>query len=120
MIIGSPPFHVGQQLWGQLRGRPGAACQSRHAMTNGQIDPLDESGVEPSREAHPLQGEREICLCPQAHHGCDPRQLAPPVAFLHLTVDQARRHLPPTCYPPSLNHLKPLAKMGREGIEVQV
>jgi len=24
------------------------------------------------------------------------------------------------CFPPSLNHLKPLANMGREGIKVQM
>jgi hypothetical protein len=59
MIIGSPPFHVGQQLWGLLSGRPGAACQRCHAMSDGQIHPLDESGVESSREA---QSEAQATL----------------------------------------------------------
>ena len=25
---------------------------------------------------------------------CNPKQLAPPIAFFHLAIDQARRHLP--------------------------
>src|SRR5579864_1727666 len=109
MIVGSPPFQVGQELWGLLGRGPGATRQRRYSMTDGQIDPLDKSGVQASREAHTLQGEREICLCPQTHHVCDPQQLASAVAFLHQAVDQARRHLPLTYMPPSLNHLKPLS-----------
>ena len=120
MIVCSPPFQVGQQLWGELRRGPGATRQRRYSMTDGQIDPLDESGVQPPREAHPLQGDGEICLCPETHHRRDPRQLTPPVAFLHLAVDQTRRHLPPTCYPPSTTFCEPLSKVGREGIKVQV
>jgi hypothetical protein len=120
MIVRSPPALVGQQLWGELRRGPGATSQRRYSMTDGQIDPLDKSSVESSREAHPLQGEREICLCSQAHHVRDPYQLAPPIVFLHLAIDQARRHLPPMCYPPSMTRLSPLAKMGREGIKVQI
>ena len=89
-------------------------------MTDRQIQTLDKSGIQSPREAHPLQGGREICLCPQAHHLRDPRQLTPPIAFFHLAVDQTRRHLPSMCFPPSLNHLKPLAEMGRQSIKVQV
>ena len=89
-------------------------------MTDAQIHPFNEGGVQPSREAHPLQGTRESSLCPKAHYRRDLNQLASPVAFLHLAIDQASRHLPPTCYSPLMTHLKPLAKMGREGIEVQI
>ena len=120
MIGSSPPFHVSQQLWGKLRRGPRAACQSRHPVTNAQIHPLAKSGVQPSGEAHPLQGVLESGLCSQAHHRRDPRQLTPPVAFLHLAVDQTRRHLPPTCYPPSTTFCEPLSKMGRQRIKVQV
>ncbi len=56
----------------------------------------------------------EICLCPEAHHRRDSHQFATPVAFLHLTVYQLRRHLPPKCFPPSATHLKPVSKMGGE------
>ncbi len=120
MIVGSPPLEMSQQLWGLLSGGPGATSQRRYSMTDAQINPFNKSGVEPSREAHPLQGDREICLCPEAHHLRDPRQLTPPIAFFHLAVDQTRRHLPSMCFPPSLNHLKPLAEMGRESIKVHI
>jgi hypothetical protein len=111
MIISAPPFHVNQELWGELRCGPGAACQRGHPMTDSEIGPLNTSGVEPSRQAQSQQGDRESGLCPQAHHRRDPRQLTPPVGFLHLPVDQACRHLPLT---PSPTHLKSLPKMGRE------
>ena len=54
MVVGSPPFQMGQQLWSLLGRGPGAACQSRHAMADRQIHPLNESCVQPSREAHSL------------------------------------------------------------------
>ena len=120
MIIGAPPFQVGQQLWSLLGRGPGATRQRCHPMTDAQIHSLDKSGVQPSREAHPLQGEREICLCPKPHHVRDANQLAPLVAFFHLAVDQALRHLPLACFPPSTTSCEPLSKMGREGIEVQI
>jgi hypothetical protein len=50
----------------------------------------------------------------------DPHQLAPSVTFLYLAVHQARRYLPSTCLPPSMPHLKPVSKMSRQGIEVQI
>jgi hypothetical protein len=87
MIVGSPPFHVSQELWSELRRSPRATRQRCYPMADGQIHPLDKSGVQPSREAHPLQGVREICLCSQAHHRRDANQLAPLVAFFHLAVD---------------------------------
>ena len=120
MILGSPPLQVGQQLWGGLRRGPGATRQRCHPMADGQIDPLDTSGVESTRETQSLQGDFESRLCPQAHHMRDSHQLAPPVAFFHLAIYQARRYLPLAYMPPSPNHLKPLAKMGCEGIEVQI
>ena len=40
-------------------------------------------------------------------------QLAPPVAFLHLTVDQSCLHLPAA-------QSRPLAKVGGEGIKVEI
>ena len=59
MIVRSPPFQMGQQLWGLLGSGPGAACQRRHAMSHRQIHPLDKSRVQPSREAQSLQGDLE-------------------------------------------------------------
>ena len=50
----------------------------------------------------------------------DPNQLAPPVAFLHLAVDQPRCHLPLAHVAPALTHLKPPSKMSRERIEVEI
>ena len=120
MIVCSPPLEMSQELWGLLGSGPGATRQRCHAMTDAQIHPLDESGIQSSREAHPLQGDREICLCPQAHHVRDPHYLAPPVAFLHLAVDQTCRHLPLAHVSPSPTSCEPVSKMGREGIEIQI
>jgi hypothetical protein len=50
----------------------------------------------------------------------DPPQLAPLVAFFHLPIDQAHRHLPLACFPPLAIHLEPLSKVSGEGIEVQI
>src|SRR5215467_6192105 len=49
-----------------------------------------------------------------------PNQLAPSVAFLHLTVDQLRCHLPLAHVAPATTHLEPLAKVGRERIKVEI
>ena len=68
----------------------------------------------------PHQGGCESGLCPQPHHRCDSRQPTPPVTFLHLAVDQARRHLPLTHVPASTTLLEPVPKMGRQGIKGQV
>jgi hypothetical protein len=68
VIIASPPLKVGQKLWSLLGSRPGATCQRGYCMSNGQIHPLDKGGVQPSREAQPLQGDSENGLCPQTHH----------------------------------------------------
>jgi hypothetical protein len=89
-------------------------------MAHRQIHPLDESGVEPSRQAQFLQGSLKSGLCPQAHHMGHPNQLTPSVAFLHLTVDQPRCHLPLAHVAPATTHLEPLTKVGRESIEVQI
>jgi hypothetical protein len=118
--VGTPPLQVGQQVWGLLRRGPRAACESCHAMPDGHIHPLDEGGVESSRKTQSLQGDFEICFCPQAHHLRDSRQLATPVAFLHLTGDQLSCHLPPAYDLPSATHLKPVSKMGGQRREIGV
>ncbi len=50
----------------------------------------------------------------------DPNQLAPSVAFLHLAVDQPRRHLPLASMPSLAINLEPVSKMGCESIEIQI
>ena len=120
MIGSSPPFQMRQQPWGRLRRGPGAAGQRCHAMADGQIHPLNKSGVQPSREAQSHQGHLESGLCPQAHHVRDPNQLAPSVAFLHLAIDQTSLHLPPALVAPSTFHVSPPPKMGRQGIKVHI
>ncbi len=96
MIVSSPPFQVGQQLWGLLGRGPGATCQRCYPMSDGQIHPFNTSGVQPSREAQSQQGDLESGVCPKAHHMRDPYQLPPSVTFFHLAIDQARRYLPST------------------------
>ena len=46
MLVGTPPLQMDQQLWRLLRRRPAATSQCGYAMTNGQIDSFNESGVE--------------------------------------------------------------------------
>ena len=50
----------------------------------------------------------------------DAHQLAPPVACVHLAVDQARRHLPLAHGVPWATQLEPLTEVSREGIEVEI
>jgi hypothetical protein len=50
----------------------------------------------------------------------DPNQLAPSVALFHLTIDQARRHLPLTHVPASTTSYEPVSKMSGESIEVHI
>jgi hypothetical protein len=89
-------------------------------MTHRQIHPFDKSRVQPTREAQSLQGDCEICSCPEAHHVRDANQFAPTVAFFHLTVDQISRHLPLSHHPPATTSCEPVAKMGCQSIKVQV
>ena len=89
-------------------------------MTDSGIHPLDKSGVQSSRETQSLQGDRESGACLKAHHVRDLHQLAPPVTFFHLTLYQLCCHLPLVHFPASTKHFKPLAKMSRQSIEVQI
>ena len=67
-----------------------------------------------------LQRGFESGLCSKAHHVSDPHQLAPSVAFLHLAVDQVWLNLPLAHVTPSTTQLKPLTKVGRESIKVEI
>jgi len=51
MIVRAPPLQMSEQVRRLLCRRPGATSQRRYPMADGQIHPLDESGVQPSREA---------------------------------------------------------------------
>ncbi len=121
MLGSPPPFQMSQKVWGLLGRGPRATCQRSYPMTDAQIDPFNTSGVQPSREAHPRPRDREICLCPEAHHVRDSHQLTPPGALFHLAVDQTRRHLP-TFALSSLDDAprEPVSKMGREGREIHM
>ena len=112
MVVGSPSLEVGQQVWSLLGRGPGAARQRCYPLTDRQIQPFDKSGIESPRETQFLQSGLESSLCSKAHHVRHTNQLAPLVAFLHLAVDQARRHLPPAPMPSSVTSLEPLSKMG--------
>jgi hypothetical protein len=47
MIVRTPPLEMSEQVWGLLRRRPGATSQRGYCMSDGQIHPLDKSGVQP-------------------------------------------------------------------------
>ncbi len=117
---GSPPFQVGQELWGGLGCGPAATCQSCHPMTDRQLHPFKTCGVQPPREAYPRPRSLEICLCPQAHQcvtcTCLRRQelcftwpYMRPAATCRLS-----------CFPPLARHLEPLSNMGWKGRKVHV
>ncbi len=89
-------------------------------MSDGQIHPLNESGVQPPREAQSLEGDLESVFCPKAHHVRDAHELASRVTFFHLTIDQFRSYLPLIDFPAAATHLKPVSKMGRERIEIEI
>ena len=50
----------------------------------------------------------------------DADQLAPPVAFFYLAVDQTCRHLPSEDSAPLATHLEPVPKMSRQRIKVEI
>jgi hypothetical protein len=50
----------------------------------------------------------------------DPYQLVSTGAFFHLAIDQVSRHLPLAHVAPSATYLEPLAKVSREGKEIEV
>jgi hypothetical protein len=54
MVVGPPPLQMGQQLGRLLCGGPGPACESGHAMSDGQIHALNESRVQLPRKAQSL------------------------------------------------------------------
>jgi hypothetical protein len=45
VVICTPPFQMDKQLRGCLHGRPCPTCQSRDALPQRQVDPLNECGV---------------------------------------------------------------------------
>ena len=51
VIVGAPPLQVGEQMWSLLGRGPRATRQRRYSMASRQIDSLNESRVESSREA---------------------------------------------------------------------
>ena len=108
---GSPPFKMGEEMWGGLGAGPGAARQSCHPMADGQIHSLQTSGVQLSREAEVLQRDPESGLCPKAHHVRDPNQLAPPATLFHLAGDQTRRSPPSKGFGPTTPYVWPLSNM---------
>jgi hypothetical protein len=69
---------------------------------------------------NPRPRDLESRASPKAHHVSNPHQLTPPIAFLHLTIEQLCRHLPLVYFPASTNHFKPLSKMSRQSIEVHI
>ena len=48
MVGRSPPFQMGQQLWGLLGRGPRATGQRCYPMTDSQIHSLDKSGIQSS------------------------------------------------------------------------
>jgi hypothetical protein len=54
MVVRAPPLQMSQQVRGLLRSGPGPSGESCHAMANGEIHALNESGIESSREAEVL------------------------------------------------------------------
>jgi hypothetical protein len=54
MIVGTPPLQMSQELWSLLGRGPRTSCERCHSVTDGQIHPLDTSGVQSPRKTHPL------------------------------------------------------------------
>jgi hypothetical protein len=50
MIVRAPPLQMGQEVWGLLSSGPGPSRERCHAVTDRQIQPFNECGVESSRE----------------------------------------------------------------------
>jgi hypothetical protein len=120
MVVGPPPFQMGEQGRRLLCCRPGATSQRRSSMSHCQIHSFNERRVQPPREAQSLQGGLESVFCSKTHDVRDANQLASPLEFFHLAREQTSRHLPLSHDPPAMTSCDPVAKMGREGRAVQV
>ena len=60
MIVRAPPFDMQEQMFGVLSQRPGLAHQGSNTSADGQIDPLNESGLNEGRRVILLQKRIEI------------------------------------------------------------
>jgi hypothetical protein len=54
MVIGGPPLERGEQFARESGGGPGATGEGCPGVSQGEIDSLDNSGIEGAREAEGL------------------------------------------------------------------
>src|SRR5512136_1717877 len=118
MVIGAPPFQMGEQFACELSGGPAATGQSRQRMSQGEIDPLDESSVEGAREPERLEPVGQAGQVAQPHAPLDASELAAAIGLLDLTVQQVERDLPKGFACDDIGD--PLTEVGGDGIEVEV
>ena len=62
MVVRAPPFDMQEQMFRVLSQRPGLAHQRSDTPADGQIDPLNESGLNELRKAIPDEAGEALQL----------------------------------------------------------
>jgi hypothetical protein len=89
----SPPLKVCLEFGSELRGGPRAAGECGQALALGQVDPLDESGVDRAGETQMLESRPQVVSLSQLHVALNCEDLASPTGLLDLAMQQRQRDL---------------------------
>ena len=116
MIIQAEPFAVQQQMALGLSVGPGAPGEGGDRLAQGEVDALDEGGLDQRSQAHLAQaGEERAAFSPE-HPGVGERDPPSVFALDQLTVKQVVAGLPVVAT--GARRTKPVTKMSGEGVEV--
>ena len=118
MVVGPPPFEMGDEFASELSGGPGAASESGEGVTEGQIETLDEGGVEGARESQGLEAQGELGQVAPTHETFDEVELATAIGFLDLSIEQVAGDEPTGLARCGVG--EPLAEMGSQGVKVEI
>ena len=116
MIVSLPPFTVYKQVVRRLSERPGFAHEWSDAAANGEIDPLNERGL--NIFAEPLVSEQLIeglAGAPEHSRNCKGKPIAA-LALDELAVEEIVVDLP--VVGAGAFRAEPATKMGSDSVEV--
>jgi hypothetical protein len=100
-----------------LCSAPNAACQQSHALSESQVQPLNEGGVESTGQAGGLQALAECFALAPEHDVLDFDQAAAPLELFDLAVDEVGGDLPDGLA--GVVGSEPVAEVGGQGVEIE-
>ncbi len=86
VIVSPPPLQVQFELRCELSSTPGAAHQECYPLTDGQIETLNEGGVDLATQPQCFQASGHLLPFPTQHEMLDLHQSSPSVDLLDLSV----------------------------------